>query len=355
MNDSKKVVVVELNPYHDECLYSQCLMLRCLGKNVMVVANSSVSNRVENSLKDIGIPTKFLPFGSGIKGLGAILSFYRLVRSMGDIHLHFNTAQGNVAWRLFLLPFPKRIKITGVIHNVPKLRTSLGQRIISRQIRSYTLLSDLLVPLYNKMCQKPAIVVYPAFYPRYEDFKLHKPIGEIWIVIPGAVSFGRRDYASLFQPKSLPLNGNIKIILLGNINKADGLAVLSMIKGSGVEYCFLTFNEYVPNSLFFSYIEKCDYIMPLIHPSKALYAKYLKEKISGTYDLAIAYRKPMLCPMEMSKYEDFADTSFFYDVDNIIAFLNSLTTEKQEKELFTLPKWTLEYQTEQMRKLISDE
>lgn len=349
----EKIVVVELNPYHDECLYSQCLLLRRLDMDIMVVANSIARKRVEDSLKSLNVKTMFFPFSSGIKGLGAILSFYRLVRSMGDIHLHFNTAQGNVAWKLFLLPFPKRIIVTGTIHNVPKLQTSFGQKIITRQIKKYMLLSDLLMPAYMKLCQKPAVVVYPVFYPKNETVELLKPKEETWIVVPGAVSLGRRDFSSLFSSKPFSLNDKIKIILLGNINRGDGSTVLDWIRENGMERNFISFNEYVPNNLFYSYVEKCDYIMPLVHPSKAKYAKYIKEKISGTYNLAVAYRKPMLCPTEMSVYEDFIDTSFFYDVDKITDCLNSLAAEKPQKKLFSIPKWTIEYQMKQLKKLLS--
>ena len=55
--------------------------------------------------------------------------------------------------------------------------------------------------------------------------------------------------------------------------------------------------------------------MPLVHPSKPQFRKYLTEKISGTYNLAFAYKKPMLCPEDMAVYEDFKDTSVFYNLN----------------------------------------
>ena len=63
--------------------------------------------------------------------------------------------------------------------------------------------------------------------------------------------------------------------------------------------------------------------MPLVHPSKPQFRKYLTEKISGTYNLAFAYKKPMLCPEDMAVYEDFKDTSVFYNLNNFADFINT--------------------------------
>jgi len=349
MGDEKKILLVEVNPYHEECLYSQCLMAKHLGRDVMVVANSKSRERVKPFLREIVNEIIFMPFGSGFKGTKALLRLYLLILSLKDVHVHFNTAQGNVVWKLFLLPFPKRTHVTGTIHNVEKLRKSIGQKIINRQIRGYMLLSDLLLPEYKVSCKRYASVVYLVFYPRVDTIQIEKPQGEIWIVIPGAVSLNRRDFMSLFTSNAI-YPSNVKIILLGNINKGDGLLVKKVIHEKGLEQSFKTFENYVPDSTFYAYVEACDYIMPLVHPSKPKYAKYVSTKISGTYNLAIAYRKPMLCPLEMSGYEDFDDTSIFYDEKDIAKLFSSLKNISS-KGFFTLPKWSLDYQAVQFKQL----
>lgn len=354
MSEKKKVVIAELNPYHDECIYSQCLMLRQMDVEVIVVANCSAEQRIRKSLEGVADKLIFMPFGSGWKGIKAMLSFYHMVRSMGKIYLHFNTAQGNVAWRLFLLPFPKRISITGAIHNVPKLKKSFGQKIITRQIKRYMLLSDLLMPKYINLCDKPAVAVYPIFYPPIETKAIAKPKDEIWIAIPGAVSYSRRDYDALLIG-DIEYPKNIKFVLLGNINRADGDIVLEKIRKSGKEKNFTIFNEYVPDDEFYAFAKACDFMMPLVHPSNPKYEKYVRDKISGTYDLAIAYRKPMLCPKEMQQYEDFADTAIFYDRNDLSSFFKYLSGANIECKLYTLEKWTLKYQTKQLKRLLFDE
>lgn len=354
MNKKTKVIIAELNPYHDECIYSQCLMLRQMDVEITVIGNCRSEKRIRASLVGVADKLVFFPFDSGWRGLKAIFQFYFLVRGMGQIYLHLNTAQGNVAWKLFMLPFPKRISITGVIHNVPKLKKSFGQKIITRQIKRYMLLSDVLLPEYKKVCSKPAVSVYPIFYPKRETVAIDKPKGQTWIVIPGAVAYGRRDFDSLLT-SGIVYPKSIRFILLGNINCADGHAVLETIRHQGLESSFITFDGYVPDEVFYAYIEVCDYMMPLVHPDNPRYTKYVKEKISGTYDLAIAYRKPMLCPKEMERYEDFADTAIFYDKNNLSSFFKDLTPAKTNDNLFKLDKWTLKYQTKQLERLLFDE
>ena len=71
--------------------------------------------------------------------------------------------------------------------------------------------------------------------------------------------------------------------------------------------------------------------MPLVHPSKPQFRKYLTEKISGRYNLAFAYKKPMLCPEDMAVYEDFKDTSVFYNLNNFADFINNLSVADTTK------------------------
>ena len=78
--------------------------------------------------------------------------------------------------------------------------------------------------------------------------------------------------------------------------------------------------------------------MSLVHPSKPQFRKYLTEKISGTYNLAFAYKKPMLCPEDMAVYEDFKDTSVFYNLNNFADFINNLSVT-DTTNLYKLEKW----------------
>lgn len=134
---------------------------------------------------------------------------------------------------------------------------------------------------------------------------------------------------------------------MGNISKADGNVVKRWIAERGVEKSFILFEQFVPDDVFYSYIRQSDYILPLINPLNSELKKYLTEKISGSYNLAIAHRIPMLCPDTMQVYADFADTACFYPANHLMEFTYSLPL-KGTKTLFQSDKWSEEYQREKL-------
>lgn len=343
---AKRIIVTEFSAWHDECLYSICLLLKAEGFHVTMALNEDLKTRIGTSLNDVTDEILYFPFKKGFKGALSLIRFWTLVLKGNFTHLFLNSAQGSVAWKFFLLPIPNRIKIIGTIHNLKKLTHSFGQKFITRRINGYILLSDLLTKRYLEICDKPSAAIYPIFYPTFNTFTLSKKKDEVWILIPGAVSLSRRDYLSLLPP-GIKYASHIKFIILGNKNKADGKEIYEKVCQADAQENFLFFDGFVPEEDFYSYVLQCDYIMPLIHPKRGEYAKYLTEKISGTYNLAIAYRKIMLCPQEMNIYEDFQDSSLFYAINEIPSFINSLEPMESEK-FYKLSKWE---QEEQQRRL----
>lgn len=334
---NKKVLLLEFNNWHDECLFSACSFLKAHGCEFSLVLNEKLKSRVGKELYG-SANVHFLPFN----GLGRMLKSFRRIKRLlkegGYTHLYLNTAQGSVVLKFFLSGIPSRVKVIGVIHDVAKLNSSVGQRIITRRIDHYLLLNDILLGSYNKRCRKPVSVLYSIDVPAYKTVDIVKPEGEVWIAIPGDFSFVRRDYGSIFFPGAV-YNKNVKFIILSNSRKSDGKEILARIKEYSLAGNVITFDSFVDSSLFYSYIKKCDYIMPLVHPSKETYVKYLTDKISGTYNIAFAYRKIMLCPKEMSAYEDFSDTSLFYDESSVCGFINSLLPSPDNSRFYKLAKW----------------
>ena len=312
MKNAKKIIITEFGSWHDECLYSLCMLLKQNSYYIILIANESLRKKNGQNLASVTDEIIYYPFGSTLKGFIALWKFYLYLLRSNIVNLHINTAQGSTAWKFFMLPLPKRIMISGTLHYVKKLETSFGQRFITNRINSYLLLSDLLLPHYKKASLKPAIALYPIFYPDHPKTDLRKPENEIWITVPGAISYTRRDYGILIPPAGQKYPKHIKFILLGNLHKGDGPAIYQNIKSHGLEQNFICFEQFIPDSTFYSYIRQSDYILPLVHPSLPAYEKYVTDKISGSYNLAIAFRRPMLCPAEMARYEDFKDTSFFY-------------------------------------------
>lgn len=343
----RNLVIVEFYSWHDECLHSLCLLFKRMGYNVTLALNSKLEKRIGSSMDHVAAQIVYFPFGSGLKGLIALGKFYRFLLQTADA-LHINTAQGRCAWKFFLFPIPKRIEVTGTLHYTEKLRQSLGQRIITRHIGGYMLLSDLLLKRYAALTTKPETVVYPIFYPTYPSVHIEKKKEEVWIVIPGSVALNRRDYHLLLPESNKQYAKHVKFVILGNIQKDDGSFILQKIKERNLEDNFILFNQFVKEDVFYSYVKACDYILPLVDTEQPVYAKYINNKISGSYNLAFAFRKPMLCPIGMSIYEDFSDTSLFYTKAGFVEFINNLKPSPDISALYRLSKWKI---TEQEKRL----
>lgn len=353
-NQKMKILIVEFYTWHDECLLTTCKLLEDNGIEVSLALNQDLEERTAPVLTGVasgGI--RYFPFRKGVRGYAALFQLHQHIRKGRFTHVYLNTASGSEAWKFFILPLPKQVKAVGTLHNIVKLSSSIGQKIITRSLHGYVLLSDILQPFYRQCCTLPSVSVYPIIHPHLEQQDIRKNDGEIWIAIPGAVALSRRDYITLVEAgKRTPYAPHIKFIILGNICKADGHEVRGAIKAAGMESNFVFFDRYVAGNLFYSYIQKSDYLMPLVHPSKKEYAKYLSEKISGTYNQAYAYKKPMLCPEEMSVHEDFKDSSLFYDINRLAEYVNNLQPPLGSS-FFHLPKWEEQQQAQRLVDFLS--
>ncbi len=322
----KEVLVIEMLSWHDECLYSVCSLLKSNGYSVLLIADLKLQNK-QTSLSPVVDEFKFLDFHSGLNTFKSIVEVNKVISKRKIRNVYFNTAQGNPIWKFFLIPFSKNINFVGTLHNISKLDNSFSQRFITKKIKRYVLLSEILLPAYEKVCKKPVSVFYPIIYPIISNVEFSKPEGEIWIVIPGSVDYRRRDYSILFSGNNLSYEKNIKFIVLGNRSKSDGDKVFMMVKEMQLDDNFIFFDSFVDDVVFQTYIKMADYILPLVHPDVSPLDCYVSTKISGTYNLAYAYKKPMLCEQSLSKYKEFVDSSFFYSTENFVGFINSLSKD----------------------------
>ena len=176
-----------------------------------------------------------------------------------------------------------------------------------------------------------------------------KPKKEIWITIPGGFDFNKRDYTIL---KKWKITKDIKIIFLGNYNNLKAIKFINNLKSHPSFSSFIFFDNYISNELFHDYIMQSDFILPLIHPNVPYYNLYLKYKISGSYNLAFAYKIPLLIEQSFSEVMDFQENSIFYNYKNINNIFNLIN--KNSKEFYQNPKWEFEYQKEKYLSFVLD-
>ncbi len=347
-----KCALIEIYHSHDVNLYSQILFLKGLGYDVTLIVGKGLRSQVWNIREEAEIHFVDINDKTGLRLWRALWDLRRLLIKGRFTKVIFNTAHSNPVRNFCLLPFPKWMRFYGTLHGVNKLIGSGTQRIISRRIPNYYVLMDYMLQKAEQVSGNKLRlgVYYPIFHPEYADVLLpQKEAGMLWVAIPGAVEYKRRDYLTLLDALSkLPSKVPIHFFLLGNGQHAHGSGnnLKMRINKLGLQDYFTFFNSFVPNEVLHSYVRNCDAVMPLIHPINRDMEKYLENQISGSFHLAFAYRKPLLMHDYYERYEDFRETSLFYSLESLPHFLADLPAALGRLgDLYASPKWTLDFQT----------
>ncbi len=315
----KKIALIEFKTYHTECLYSQILFLQEGGYQITLICDKKVEKVISDFNRDITIISfDFSKFTSLLKVRSLLIK-----NNIQKVVL--NTAQGNAALKFMMLHYPRWMHFFGIIHNTGKLDTSIGQKLISRKTDSYFVLSKYQYRHTQERKDLSFTYFNPSFFPEYNSDNIADEKGDkIWIVIPGALEYKRRDYNFLFDFLEKYKEDKLNFILLGNGSRNDGPAIINKIKELKLERYFTFFNYFIPNNIFHSYLKKADCLFPLIHPETEGASSYRKNKISGMFPLSLTYNVPLLCHEIFRGVEDFDYPALFYnDKNDLINILNN--------------------------------
>lgn len=339
-----KIAIVELSKSHSECIFSQVKFLKENQDNyVDVIINASQEKNI--NFNDLPNNIFYFKIENGIKN---ILRFFELrnfiLKNKYDIIIFNSLITVRVRNLLMLLP-KNPDRYFGIVHNIENERKSFTKNIILKKVSNIFVLSDTLKnKLAKSKNQYNFESFYPIYFPKIESKEIKKP-NEIWIGVPGSVEKKRRDYTSLLKSiEKYGVNDNIKFLLLGKYDAQTEYVqkIDELIKKNNLYNKFYISNEFITTSQYLDLISKCDYILPLIHPSHISFPFY-KYRISGTFNLAIGFKIPMLMDKIFCDNEDFKDTALFYEQDKLMVFINNIQKDSSSN-LFQLDKWNFEYQ-----------
>ena len=343
MSGIKKIALVEMGGSHDECLYAQIRYLKADGHHVTLICNSSLKSNVEyfDGLDAV----HYIELRSGLKQWIDLRIIRRILKNGQFDRVVFNTAQGNVLKNLFLLPKLKKAKLFGVIHNLRKLKNSHSQKVITRNLDGYLVLNDYLIDQVDPEVKKSVNLhpLYTVFYPDYPSKELHKDANEIWICIPGQVELSRRDYDALFDSiEKTGINKNSRLLFLGRCEHTDGDGsyVKKRVAELGIEQNVVLWDSFIETDEFYGMLKASDYILPLIHPQHDSYSLY-EFQISGSFNLAFGFKKPLLMEESFSSYKDFENSSIFYSASSLMEVVNGLESF-DKKEFYSDVKWNFD-------------
>ncbi len=313
-----RVCVIEFNTWHGECLTPQIAYLKASGDDVTLICPRRTLGAIAPDALD-GVDYVECAVK---KSLGNVWGVWRNIKKGRFDVVVLNTAQGSESLKLCLLDAFGSVPFVGTLHNIVKLRNSLGQRMISRRMNGYLTIAHYLLKRLQSVCCLPSEYFSPLSAETRCATDVHAPEsenGECAIVIPGNVEFKRRDYAALI-PMARRLLGT-RFVILGNANKADGPRFREMVAIDGLSDRFTFFDGFVEESVFDAHMRKADYLLPLI--DKVLADDYLNHKTSGTFTLASRYGKTMLCDRALEPLKDDYPCVFYDSIDDMAKVVES--------------------------------
>lgn len=333
----RNAAIVEFSQSHYECIPTVASFLSNNAYCVKVIGEGKSKNVSEN-VDYIDIPFSEL---STLKGVMALLES---IKKNKVNFVFFNTAVGShVKLAAFILLFYPSIKCSGIIHNIHKITTSFGKRIILTKLTKVFVLSETLC---QKIKKTNLASNFSYFYPIHYHVKcksLTKPNNEVWIGIPGNVEAKRRDYSSLFEIiKSLSIKSSYKFFFLGSTEFAEP-SLQREIVGLKKE-CFSQvhfWNHFLDDITFHSHLKNMDFLLPLLNPD------FYQHRISGVFNLACAYKVPLLISTKIPLLHEYRGNAIYYNEGELLSLLADNKLLAKKEDVFNNTIWSYNFQKKQ--------
>lgn len=336
---NNKVLLVELSGIHYEVVYSHIKCLKEAGYEVIFICYEDIEKRPElysAADRSVLLSEPSIRWAKPFQ----LLRVFRLLWEEDCRNLVLATADSGI-WlmRVLLLTLsvlPLKLNVIRCIHNFRALRKKfIETAILNKVFRKVLVLGRYIIEKNKDSIDEQNLMVeyfMPIFFPKEKRKEIAKGNKETWVCIPGKVNTERRDYEELIEQMGKNnVDEKLRFILLGG-NDGDLDNLKKKIHEKGISKSFITFeSNFLSQKIMSSYIEESDFIMPLIHPSKGKYKKYIKYKISGSFNIAFGFEKPLVCVDDYRGFRNFDNFSIFYSQSNIIPKVNSLPEiEKNE-------------------------
>jgi len=327
---NKKVIIVEFYNSHSEVLYSTVEFFNKSGYEVHIWLNDI---QKYNSELTPYVTLNYHKSNTHISRIFFILRLISYIRK-NDIGLVFiNTADGLQVRNFCIASLLFKYEVSGILHIADRLLSSTTQKIISRKLKKYFVLSHYI--LKNIKAINISGLKFGVFYPLKINYKSRgkkKSDDKFVISIPGEISPYRKSYFGLIEilrkhKDELPVN--VKFELLGTVRIDEGKAVIEKIYEYGLNDYFILYNKFIPDEKYYEQCELADIIMPLIHPDVDNFENYLKYQITGAYDIAYIFKKPLIMHSSFKIIDDFNGFTVYYDEDNLIEILNTISKDKK--------------------------
>ncbi len=333
---NKNIALLEYGGSHTECMYTQIEALKEQSYNIFLICNKSLVPK----FTDKSVFSEILLLNDTNKKLTnkeKIQDFLKTRRFTKKNNIHslvINTLEFRHLKYLLTIPLPYIKNYIGIVHYSRYINTSGTFRKLYKRINKIFFLSDFLLEKMEKP-SRPLMLssFYPICYPHYSDYILEKPDNEFWLCSPGAITPHNKDISFLLDTLSEnEVADNIKIILLG-VPDSETKARLEAINHKNIVY----FTEHIPQNAMDAYMKASDMILPLIHSNTDMYGNF---RISGTYNLAYGYQKPMFVEEHLqAKMKEMEGISITYNLYN---FVDKLCEVANKPEIYQKALYAIE-------------
>ena len=249
--------------------------------------------------------------------------------------LVINTAHGSLVRDLVLRLLLHPVRVVGILHFGEKIaHGSLTQRLISLKINQYFVLAEYILPRVQRAAPRLrfAVLHYLTYHP-----PTHVAASEgLELAIPGNFEPRRRDYEGLIEwvDQHQTQLARVRFVLLASLASGapgHGERVWRTIRDRQLEPFFEKFDYYLSDEEMNRRIAQSDAVMPLLHPRTADYGLFSQFAVSGAFNLAFSFRKPLLMyDQDFTDYPIFREVSFFYTMDSLLNLLTRLATHKHQ-------------------------
>lgn len=304
-----RVVLIELNRFHEEVVYPQIRALTRFGIDYRVFLN-------RNLLKSGLIPKN--PEIHPIQQKTGIFKLISVVQILLRIKKNDIIIFNSIDWKLskLLLSLVRNRNIIGIVHNGRRLL--LPSFLIVQKKCSKILVLNEYISLALRKYQIYADAYYPLLSPADCSPVAGTETGskEIIFCIPGIVALDKRDYVSLIgwiDAHKTTISGKLKIEILGNIDSPAGKIIKNTIEQRKLEEFFLFHSGFIPYDVFLSRIQRADFILPL-----SVQETYDEFKITAIYNYAIGFDKILLMDSSYKDIRGLFCRKIFYDSLDIL-------------------------------------
>jgi len=342
-----KIALVEVGGSHDECLLTQMHAIHSRGHQVFLITSPEVADRNPAFEKYLHKTIRIDTSEYNRKELARKV-WQTLKENKIDLAV-LNTAQGKVIRDLCLKALFHEIEFVGIIHTTRMLTESFTQKIIHWKIKKYLLLSEFLCNSVSPQKGLKLDYFYPIRFPE-SSTTVEKRLKSICII--GGVEDRRKDLQGFLSMAEAVKDLPIRFVFLGksDTSKPEVPAFLKAIEARGLSGIVQTFDHFLDQETFASYIQNSDLILPLVHPDTQSAEQYFKNQISGAMTVSFGYKIPMMIHQSYQHIEEMQCASFYYqqerfseDLKHALANAARKSAEMQQHLSYTLEEQERRY------------